>query len=98
MSLVCAVTGIESPVAIALTEVPSDRRAPGSAGKFSLLAGIAVNVLLGVVELYNSADTMPGLSRVTAAATLKNAAIDVIVPSRGTVNAIFRSTVAPPVK
>ncbi len=81
---------MDSPVRIPLLIAPTDN-IPVSAGVSITAVPIGEKVLFGAVELYNCAVMVIDDSiKAKPITVLKYAAIDVIVPARGTEKAILR--------
>jgi hypothetical protein len=84
-NLVCPVTGIANPVRIALLIVPTASMPVRAGANVTEVPATGEKVLSGVVELYNCAViVIVDPTKANAVVVLKNAAIEVIVPSRGT--------------
>ena len=96
---VSVVTGMLSPVSKPFEVVPM-ASAPVKAGaSVTAVPAIGVNVLSGVVDSYSCAVMVTVVpTNAKATVVLKKAAIEVMVPSRGTENASLTAIPGPPVK
>lgn len=86
--LACEVTGIDNPVTIPLEIVPIAITPVNAGASVTAVPGIGVKVLSGVADSYNSAVIVTVVpTRDNAVVVLKNAEMDVMVPSLGNENA-----------